>query len=257
MTGPEAGSLGSCPASSAEFPEPRPAGPGGGSGAPPPPVAAAAMFGDRLPLACRFADLLVSDAVVRGLIGPREALRIWDRHLLNCGAVAELIPSGAFVVDIGSGAGLHGIVLAVARPDLEIALVESLARRTTFLTETAQRLDLQNVRVVRARAEECVNVLPPADVVTARAVAPLDRLAAWALPLTAVGGRLLAVKGDSAAAEIAEHGAAVERMGGSPPVIRECGAGLGMHSVTVVEVVRERLGETGRRRKMGRGRAGR
>jgi 16S rRNA (guanine527-N7)-methyltransferase len=257
MARPETRNSGQRPESSPESLNPDTSGTPAETVAPPPPPAAAEAFGDRLPLACRFADILVSDAVVRGLVGPREAPRIWDRHLLNCVAVRELIPSGAFVIDIGSGAGLPGIVLAVARPDLQITLVESLARRTTFLTETAQRLDLRGVKVVRARAEECVGVLPPADVVTARAVAPLDRLAAWALPLAALGGRLLAIKGDSAATEIAEYGAAVERMGGGPPIIRECGSGFGEHPVTVVEVVRERVVARARPRKQGRGRAGR
>ena len=118
-----------------------------------------------------------------GLIGPREAPRIWERHLLNCAAVAELIPEGATVVDVGSGAGLPGMVLAVARPDLTVTLVEPLARRTAFLTEAVASLGLEQTTVVRARAEECVGKLPAADVVTARAVAPLDRLAGWCLPL--------------------------------------------------------------------------
>src|SRR5216110_1698875 len=92
--------------------------------------AAEALFGDRLPLAVRYAELLATDGVVRGLIGPREASRIWDRHLLNCAVVGEIIPDGASVIDVGSGAGLPGIALALARPDLRVVLVDSLARRT-------------------------------------------------------------------------------------------------------------------------------
>lgn len=202
--------------------------------------AAVALFGERLPLAVEYARRLGTDGVVRGLIGPREADRIWDRHLLNCAVIGGLIPSGASVTDVGSGAGLPGIVLAVARPDLTVVLVESLARRTDFLTEVVADLGLDNVSVVRIRAEDAVDTVRPADVVTARAVAPLDRLAAWCLPLTRVGGRLLALKGASAGDEVVEHRAAVARLGGAEPVVRTCGMGLLDAPTTVIEVVRER-----------------
>jgi 16S rRNA (guanine527-N7)-methyltransferase len=186
--------------------------------------------------------LLVTDGVVRGLIGPREAPRIWERHLINCGVMSEIIPIGASVVDVGSGAGLPGIVLAVARPDLTITLVEPLARRTAFLTEAVTKLSLDaTVTVVRGRAEEIAGgEAAAADIVTARAVAPLDRLAGWCLPLAAVGGRLLALKGTSAADEVVEHRQAIERLGGSDPVVRLCGAGVIDPPTTVVEIVRER-----------------
>ncbi|HEU4423864.1 MAG TPA: 16S rRNA (guanine(527)-N(7))-methyltransferase RsmG [Pilimelia sp.] len=220
------------------------------------------VFGDRLDLAVRYAELLATDGVIRGLIGPREAPRLWERHLLNCAAVAELIPIEASVVDVGSGAGLPGIVLAVARPDLSITLVEPLARRVTFLVDAVAALDLASaVTIVRARAEEYVEGTyagdPPtdrasraaerpagtaagADIVTARAVAPLDRLARWCLPLTAVGGRLLALKGASAAEEIAAHQDVIRRLGGATPVVRLCGVGVVDPPATVVEIVRER-----------------
>jgi 16S rRNA (guanine527-N7)-methyltransferase len=224
-----------------------------GSGAVPIPEALApaarALFGDRLALAEAYAELLASDGVVRGLIGPREAPRIWDRHLLNCAVVAELIPTGAVVVDVGSGAGLPGIVLAVVRPDLAVVLVEPLARRTTFLIEAVAALELDaQVKVLRARAEEAVERLPtgPGDIVTARAVAPLDRLAGWCLPLTAVGGRLLALKGASAADEVSMHEDAVRQLGGGVPVVRICGAGRIDPPATVVEIVRERDVPSGR-----------
>lgn len=206
-----------------------------------PPEAASALFGPRLPRAEDYARLLVTDGVVRGLVGPREAPRVWDRHLLNCAVVAELIPGGSAVVDVGSGAGLPGVVLALARPDLSVVLVEPQVRRTAFLTEVVARLKLSDqVTVVRARAEECVGVLTPADVVTARALAPLDRLAGWCLPLAAIGGRVLAMKGSSAATEIATARDAVVRFGGSPPVIRRCGEGVVLPPATVVEIIRER-----------------
>ncbi|GAA2587450.1 16S rRNA (guanine(527)-N(7))-methyltransferase RsmG [Dactylosporangium fulvum] len=215
--------------------------------------AAGKLFGDRLPLAQQYAELLITDGVVRGLIGPREAPRIWERHLLNCAVVADLIPSGASVVDVGSGAGLPGMVLAVARPDLSVTLVEPLARRTAFLSEAVTALGLDRTTVVRARAEECVGKIPLADVVTARAVAPLDRLAGWCLPLTAIGGRLLALKGASAAAEIAEHAEALARMGAATPSVRTCGDEILAEPTTVVEVVRER--EVARHRSSGGRRA--
>nr|WP_250032142.1 16S rRNA (guanine(527)-N(7))-methyltransferase RsmG [Actinoplanes maris] len=200
---------------------------------------AAKVFGNRLGLAVDYARLLVTDGVVRGLIGPREAPRIWDRHLVNCAVVSEIIPIGASVVDVGSGAGLPGIVLAVARPDLSITLVEPLARRTAFLSEAVAALGLEStVTVVRGRAEDVVDGPPAgADIVTARAVAPLDRLAGWCLPLAKVGGRLLALKGATAADEVAEHRDAVAALGGAAPVIRLCGEGLIDPPTTVIEVV--------------------
>jgi 16S rRNA (guanine527-N7)-methyltransferase len=206
--------------------------------------AAEHYFGDQLELAVRYAALLTTDGVVRGLIGPREAPRVWDRHLLNCAAVVELIPPGARVVDVGSGAGLPGIVLAMARPDISVILVESLARRTAFLSEVVATLGLALTTVVRARAEECVTGrqrrFEPADVVTARAVAPLDRLAAWCVPLAAEGGRVLALKGESAAEEITTHLRAVRAAGGGPPSIRLCGEGLIDPPTTVIEIERMR-----------------
>jgi 16S rRNA (guanine527-N7)-methyltransferase len=209
----------------------------------PEPLAPAArvLFAQRVPLAQRYADLLATDGVVRGVIGPREAPRVWDRHLLNCAAIVELIPNGGSVIDVGSGAGLPGIALAIARPDLSVVLVESLARRTVFLIETVAALELTGqVSVVRGRAEELAGRIPTADVVTARAVAPLDRLAGWCLPLTSLGGALLALKGSSAAEEVAAHRAAVARFGGGVPIIRECGGDLLAEPTTVVQITRER-----------------
>ncbi|WBB71019.1 16S rRNA (guanine(527)-N(7))-methyltransferase RsmG [Micromonospora sp. WMMD812] len=237
------------------------AGPGGTSPGPsavrpdatvavlPPDLAGAArtLFGDRLDLAAAYAELLATDGVVRGLIGPREAPRIWDRHLLNCAAVAERIPEGAAVLDVGSGAGLPGLVLAIARPDLTVTLIEPLARRTSFLIETVEQLGLTKmVRVFRGRAEEAATGATGAaplsgDVVTARAVAPLDRLAAWCLPLAVQGGRLVALKGASAGEEIADHAAVVAKLGGGEASVYRCGVGVIDPPTTVVEIVRERL----------------
>ncbi|MEH0845515.1 16S rRNA (guanine(527)-N(7))-methyltransferase RsmG [Micromonospora sp. CPCC 205711] len=210
-------------------------------------AAARTLFGDRLDLAAGYAELLATDGVVRGLIGPREAPRIWDRHLLNCAAVAERIPEGASVIDVGSGAGLPGLVLAIARPDLTVTLVEPLARRTSFLIEAVEHLGLARmVRVFRGRADQAATgetgVGPfSADVVTARAVAPLDRLSSWCLPLAVRGGRVIALKGASAAEEIAEHAEAVNRLGGGEPAVHLCGVGVIDPATTVVEIVRERM----------------
>jgi 16S rRNA (guanine527-N7)-methyltransferase len=207
--------------------------------------AARVLFADRLPLARRYAGLLGTEGVIRGLIGPREAPRIWDRHLLNCAVVAEIIPDEYSVTDVGSGAGLPGIPLALARPDLRVTLVDSLARRTAFLTEVVDALGLADrVTVVRGRAEELAlptgvaGALAPADVVVARAVAPLDRLAGWCLPLARVGGRLLAFKGATAAEEVDAHRAAIVRLGGGTPTVRRCGVELLDEPTTVVEIVR-------------------
>jgi 16S rRNA (guanine527-N7)-methyltransferase len=213
--------------------------------APPPELHSAAVrcFGDRLPIATQYAALLMTDGVVRGLIGPRESERLWDRHLLNCAVVADLIERDTRIIDVGSGAGLPGIVLAIARPDLTVVLVEPMARRAAFLLETISALDLDRTTVIRARAEESArgrDRLEPADVVTARAVAPLDRLAAWSLPLVVTGGRLLALKGESAADEVAAHRGAIVRAGGGEPVVRRCGEGVLDVPTTVVEI--ERIG---------------
>jgi 16S rRNA (guanine527-N7)-methyltransferase len=208
---------------------------------PEPPVAVAAMFGDRLDLARRYAEMLATDGVARGLIGPREVPRIWDRHLANCAVVTELLPLNARVVDVGSGAGLPGIVLAIRRPDLQIDLVDSLQRRTDFLDEVVGRLDLAgSARVVRGRAEEpgTVAMVGDAEWVTARAVAPLDRLVRWCLPLLRPGGKLLAIKGASAEAEVTEHETAVRRLGGNELKVVRCGVGLIDEPASVIVVAR-------------------
>lgn len=148
----------------------------------------------------RYVDILADRGISWGLIGPREADRLWDRHVLNSVAMADLIADGVSVVDVGSGAGLPGIPLAIRRPDLEVTLLEPLLRRANFLTEAVADLGLDGrVRVVRARAEDHDGRY---DVVTARAVAPLPRLLTWCLPLLGPAGELLALKGSSAASEI-------------------------------------------------------
>jgi 16S rRNA (guanine527-N7)-methyltransferase len=217
---------------------------------PAPPAVAGAVFGESLTRMAKYAELLATDGVVRGLIGPHEVARLWDRHLLNCAVVSELIDPGLAVVDVGSGAGLPGIVLAVLRPDLRVTLVESLARRVAFLEECRDALQLTTLSVLRGRAEEpaIVSRLTPVDVVTARAVAPLDRLAKWCMPLLGPGGRLLAIKGESAAREVDEYRTVVARAGGDI-TLRRCGVGLVEPPATVIEVTRRAGGREGRRRR--------
>jgi 16S rRNA (guanine527-N7)-methyltransferase len=163
--------------------------------------AAQEVYGAQYPPVSRYVDILTSTAVDWGLIGPREADRVWDRHILNCAALSELIPATSSVADVGSGAGLPGIPLALLRPDLRVTLIEPLLRRSTFLTETIEKLVLADrVHVVRSRAEDHHQSY---DVVVARAIAPLDRLIGWCNPLRATGGVILALKGESAADEVA------------------------------------------------------
>ncbi len=179
----------------------------------PEPGAAVAVFGDRIGLARRYVAALAGDGVVRGLIGPRETGRLWARHVLNCAVVAELLAPGDSVVDVGSGAGLPGIPLAIARPDCRFVLVEPLERRTVFLEAVVADLGLTNCRVVRGRAEQVVRTCGDADVVTSRAVAPLARLAEWSAPLLRDSARMLALKGSSAQDEIDRDGAVAARLG--------------------------------------------
>lgn len=180
---------------------------------------------ERLPLAERYAALLADDGVVRGLIGPREAPRLWERHLVNCALLAEVIPEGVSVCDVGSGAGLPGLVLAIARPDLRLTLVEPLLRRTTFLTEAVDALGLTNAEVVRGRADS-LHGERRFDVVTSRAVAPLGRLLDWSMPLVDADGALVAIKGSSAAEEVAEASADLARWRCATPQILTLGGDL-------------------------------
>lgn len=173
-------------------------------------TAAADVFGEALAKATRYVDILGARGVEWGLIGPRETDRLWERHVLNSVAVSDAIPSGARVIDVGSGAGLPGIPLALARPDLSITLLEPLLRRANFLDLAVEELDLGGrVTVVRGRAEEHGTHY---DVVTCRAVAKLSKLLGWTLPLFHPGGRLVALKGDSAADELGAASAQLARL---------------------------------------------
>ncbi|WP_422743543.1 16S rRNA (guanine(527)-N(7))-methyltransferase RsmG [Mycobacterium sp. WMMD1722] len=218
------------------------------------PEAAAAVFGDRLETARRYAELLCTAGVERGLIGPRETERIWDRHILNSAAIGELVEPGERVVDIGSGAGLPGIPLALARSDVAVVLVEPLLRRSDFLAEVVATLGL-DVEVLRGRAEEpgVRDTLGEVDVVTSRAVASLDKLSRWSLPLLRPGGRMLALKGERADSEVDEHRRAMERAGADEVRVVRCGAGFLNPPATVV-VARRRAQARGSGRSQRAGR---
>jgi len=168
-----------------------------------------AVFGERAALAVQYHDILATRGIEWGLIGPREADRLWSRHILNSAAIAPLVPAGASVVDVGSGAGLPGIPLALARPDVTMCLLDSLLRRVNFLELAVDELVLAGqVTVLRARAEQCTQQY---DVVLARAVAPLSRLVEWCEPM--VGTSMVALKGESAEAELADAAAALSKHG--------------------------------------------
>lgn len=212
-----------------------------------PPEAARALFGPVLPVAQRYAELLAGPGVERGLLGPREAQRVWERHLLNSAVIAELVPArlrvkssktaatqARFVLaDIGSGAGLPGLVLAMVLPTFSVVLVEPMERRTTFLAECIEKLALSNVEVRRGRAEDLAGAIN-ADVVTARAVARLDRLAVLAAGLARPGGLVLAVKGAQAQQEVDEAMPVLRRLGADGTEVVLAGAGVVSQPATVV-----------------------
>ncbi|MDS1113256.1 16S rRNA (guanine(527)-N(7))-methyltransferase RsmG [Gordonia westfalica] len=207
-----------------------------------PPDSAAAVFGDREEVAVGYWRILATDGIDHGLMGPREVPRLWDRHILNCAVIGELIEKDERVFDVGSGAGLPGLPLAIARPDLSITLIEPLLRRSTFLERAVESLGLENVTVVRGRAEEKAvrAAVGLADVVTSRAVAPLERLAKWSAPLVRASGRMIAIKGSSAAEEIERDRAVVGRSGISELRVVTCGEILETPTTVVVGTKAER-----------------
>ena len=210
------------------------------------------VFGDALPAAERYAEFLAGAGVERGLIGPREVDRLWDRHLINCAVLAEVVPEEASVVDIGSGAGLPGLVLAIVRPDLSITLLEPLLRRTVFLSECVDDAGPRRMSRYGGDAPKRWPAEYAVDVVTARAVAPLERLARWALPLLRPGGELLALKGERAGVELKEAGPVLEGFGVRTAELLQVGHGRVDPPTTIVRVVAERTP----RRAAGQGQSG-
>ena len=203
----------------------------------PVPASAASVFGPVLPAAVAYAGILATRGVDQGLLGPREVPRLWDRHLLNCAVVAELIdrPQGT-LLDLGSGAGLPGLVLAMVLPGMAVTLLEPMERRCRFLADCVSELGLHNVSVLRGRAED---VTVQADVVTARAVAPLPRLAGLAMGLVRPGGMVLAVKGRTAADELAAARPVLRRIGARDAEVVWAGHGKVVPATTVVRFFAE------------------
>ena len=198
----------------------------------PVPHSASIVFGSALPVAMRFAGILATRGVEQGLIGPREVPRLWDRHLLNCAVVAELIDGRCgTLVDIGSGAGLPGLALAMVLPDPAVTLLEPMERRCRFLEECVTDLGLANATVLRARAEDAA---VKADVATARAVAPLPRLAELAVGVVRPGGMVLAMKGRTAARELADARPVLRRIGARGAEVVRAGQGKVVPATTVV-----------------------
>ncbi|WP_026556384.1 16S rRNA (guanine(527)-N(7))-methyltransferase RsmG [Arthrobacter sp. 35W] len=198
-------------------------------------AAAERIFGDRLDLAKRYVEHLATSGIERGLIGPREVPRLWSRHVLNCAVVAELIAPNARVADVGSGAGLPGLCLAIARPDLELTLIEPLERRVVWLEEVVMDLGLANVEIIRARAEAALGKVE-CSVVTARAVSALNTLAPLTIPLLGGQGELLAIKGRSAAEEIEKAAKIIRKLGGVATEVLTAGADILDEPTTVVRV---------------------
>jgi 16S rRNA (guanine527-N7)-methyltransferase len=212
------------------------------------PDVAADVFGDRLEVAERYTAMLAGAGVEWGLIGPREIDRLWERHVLNSAAVGELLTAGERIADIGSGAGLPGIPLALVRPDVTVTLIEPLLRRSEFLREVIAELNL-NVVVVRGRAEDRVvrDEVGDMDVVTSRAVASLDKLSRWCMPLLRTDGRMLAIKGERAELEVEEHRRVMRSVGAVDARVVRCGASYLNPPVTVVVVRRGARGKAGRK----------
>jgi 16S rRNA (guanine527-N7)-methyltransferase len=202
---------------------------------PPPPETANAIFGPRIDLAQRYAELLADPGVEWGLVGPHEIDRIWERHLVNCGVVAELLEPGERVADIGSGAGLPGLALAIAKPGLRVVLIESMLRRTEFLRMAVAELGL-DAEVVRGRAEDSAvrRTAGDFDAVTSRAVATLDKVTRWSLPLLRPDGRMVAIKGERARDEVREFRRVMTALGAEDVRVVECGVQYLSPPTTVV-----------------------
>lgn len=198
-------------------------------------LAVDAVFGDAAELADQYVHHLSTTGIEWGLLGPREVPRLWERHVLNCAVVEELIPQGALVADVGSGAGLPGLALAIARPDSQFILIEPLERRVAWLDMVVEDLGLTNVDVVRARSEQVAGNLD-VDIVTARAVSALKSLLPLTIPLLSGSGELLAIKGRSAPDEIVSAQKALKKYGCGQPEVLQAGADVLVEATTIVRV---------------------
>ncbi|WP_018298163.1 16S rRNA (guanine(527)-N(7))-methyltransferase RsmG [Corynebacterium lubricantis] len=202
------------------------------------PAIAEKIFGDRLPIAQAYHDSLATTAAERGFIGPKEVSRLWSRHILNCAVISEAFDQDLSVADIGSGAGLPGVPLAIARPDLKITLIEPLLKRSNYLAEIKEELGLDNVTVIRGRAED--QSKGAFDVVTSRAVAPLGKLAGWSLPLVKKGGAMVAMKGSSVSEELERDAEQITQAGGGAGEIFIVGESVLEEPTTLIKIPRVR-----------------
>lgn len=191
----------------------------------PEPAAAAGVFGEHIERAREFTAHLGEQGETLGLIGPLEAARLWSRHIINCAVVAPFLTAQGRVADVGSGAGLPGLVLAIARPDVHLTLIEPMERRTDWLRDESERLGLTNVTVLRARAEEA-RVAGPFDQVTARAVSALAKLVPITAPLVVPGGQLIFLKGSRISDEISAAAAVLRRHRVTDVEVIELGEGI-------------------------------
>ncbi|KQB84663.1 16S rRNA (guanine(527)-N(7))-methyltransferase RsmG [Corynebacterium oculi] len=209
---------------------------------PAPPPAAERIFGENVEKAVAYHLSLATVGSQRGFIGPREVPRLWDRHVLNCAVIGEVMPEEASVIDVGSGAGLPGIPLALARPDLRITLVEPLLKRSVYLGEVIEQLELSNARVVRGRAEEKAlrAKVGKAEVVTSRAVAPLGKLCQWSMPLVGKTGAMIAMKGASVHEELERDERQIRAAGGGRGEVIQVGTELLPEPSTVVRIPKVR-----------------
>ncbi|HEY7853563.1 MAG TPA: 16S rRNA (guanine(527)-N(7))-methyltransferase RsmG [Aquiluna sp.] len=200
------------------------------------PAAAADIFGSRLDLARAYTDRLAKDSETFGLLGPRELPRIWGRHVINSALLSELVPAGSKVADIGSGAGLPGLPMAIAKPDAHFTLIEPMERRSNWLQQVVLDLEIKNVDVIRARAEEVQRT--DFDIATARAVAALDKLLKLLTPLIrgSEGKTVLAMKGSRAPEEIMDAKNRLDLLGFDAPEIITLGQGRAPETATVVRI---------------------
>jgi 16S rRNA (guanine527-N7)-methyltransferase len=196
-----------------------------------------AYFGAAYPLVAQFASMLHDQGELRGLIGPREVSRIWERHILNSAAVVQFLPEQGTIADIGSGAGLPGIVIAAMRPEAQVLLIEPMERRCAWLSEVITELGLSNVEVKRGRAEEYHGAFQ-CDAVTSRAVAALEKLARMSLPLVERGGEMVVLKGRNVAQEIEPARKVLRKYKTEEPEILEAVSVAGVEATTVLRIRR-------------------